>query len=60
MERKRSDHYLLGARDRLAGRERYKFQDPYLQREYDRAYDGTGEDIVEALSSVGEWPVKPR
>jgi len=54
-----SDHYILGAQDRIAGRSRYKFQDPYLQAEYDRAYDGDPGEVVAALSERGEWPRKP-
>ena len=55
-ERKPSDHYLLGAQDRIAGRPRYRFQDPRLQVEYDRAYDGDAGEVLGVMIDAGEWP----
>jgi hypothetical protein len=55
MEKKRSDHYLLGYEHRAWGLPRYKFQDPALQEEYNKGFDNFGDvdsdsdDVVESL-----------
>ena len=34
------DHYDIGRQHSLEGQNRYKFQDPYLQKCYNKGYDG--------------------
>ena len=36
----KSDHWHVGREHASNGEARYKFQDKYLQREYDAGYDG--------------------
>jgi hypothetical protein len=43
MKPKRSDHYQLGQAHSMSGMPRYKFQDPFLQQEYDKGYNSDGE-----------------
>ena len=43
MTTKRSDHYDLGFEHCIQGVQKYKFQDPYLQVEYDRGWDDAAE-----------------
>jgi hypothetical protein len=57
MKRKPSEHFLLGLAHRFAGHPRYKFQDRYLQVEYDKGYDATQTEALEAWEQAGGvWP----